>query len=380
MLAEVASHLDEKVRINLGVYYTKETFVDKVWRMIGSHLQSETIILDNSCGCGNFFRSEMPYRQIGNDIDSEAIENIKRTGIEFHNHNALFQVTRKQYEIDRTSHLCIIGNPPYNDRTSLIRRRIKNANPPIDKDLAARDLGMSFLLSYRKLKADVVCILHPLSWLIKPSNFRAIGSFAEDYRLTNAEIISSAVFSQSSKTMHFPIVIGLYLRSKQGTTYGDILNFPFKVKGGKCFRPGDFGTIANYVKKYPNRHQKPKDDDLLFWTIRDLNALKRNRTFVHNFSTSAIIIDKRQLDHYIYIDVIKRFSNHFPYYFGNCDVPIDERQFGRTRRHFIIEALSRHPHLRKHYSTYDISKGSVDFSRNEIKTYLQKLLGAHYVD
>lgn len=40
-----------------------------------------------------------------------------------------------------------------------------------DEDLFDRDLGVSFLKSYNKLKADVICILHLLSYLIKKTNF-----------------------------------------------------------------------------------------------------------------------------------------------------------------------------------------------------------------
>src|SRR3989344_5858437 len=62
-----------------------------------------------------------------------------------------------------------IGNPPYNDTTSIIRNSIKDTSiqDKIDADIKTRDLGMSFLLSYDKLKADYVCVLHPLSYLIK---------------------------------------------------------------------------------------------------------------------------------------------------------------------------------------------------------------------
>lgn len=380
MAADTAHHLDSNVRINLGAYYTKEVFVDRVWQMIQPCLKPDTVILDSSCGSGNFFRPDKPYRQIGNDIDGEAVEAMRRAGIEFHNRNALYQVGRLQYRIDNKAHLCIIGNPPYNDSTSLIRRRIKNGKPLIDPDLTTRDLGMSFLLSYRKLNADVVCVLHPLSYLIKPSNFRTLKAFTSSYQLIEAEIISSAVFTQSSKTVHFPIVIALYRKFRQGMNYQNILNFRFSVKGGYAFTLADFDTIASYVQKYPNRRWKPKDRDLLFWALRDLNALKRNQTFVKKPSASTIIINKGQLDYYVYIDVIKEFSHHIPYYFGNCDVLINNSCFKRDRQYFITEALSRHPDLREHYPGFDLSEETIDYARNRIRIYLRELLGDHYVD
>ncbi len=380
MTADTAHHLDSTLRINLGAYYTKETFVDLVWQLIRPHLRPQTVILDSSCGFGNFFRPNKSYRQIGNDIDKEAIENIKDLAIECHNRNALYQVSRSQYKISNRAHLCIIGNPPYNDTTSLIRRQIKNDKPLIDQDLATRDLGLSFLLSYQKLNADLVCVLHPLSYLIKPSNFRRLKRFTSSYQLIEAKVISSAVFSQASRAIHFPIVIALYLKSRRGMNYQDMLNFRFWVEGGHAFTLADFDTITEYVHKYPNHRWKPKADDLLFWTLRDLNALKRNQTFVTKPSTNTIIIDKSQLDYYVYIDVIKEFSHRFPYYFGNCDVLIDDQGFKQHRQHFIIEALSRHPALRRYYPDFDLSVRAVSLARNRIQLYLQELLGDHYVD
>jgi len=60
--------------------------------------------------------------------------------------------------------------------------------------LSQRDLGISFLLSYNKLAADFVCVLHPLSYLIKKSNFEALWQFKDNYRLVDSVVISSGVF------------------------------------------------------------------------------------------------------------------------------------------------------------------------------------------
>jgi hypothetical protein len=97
--------------------------------------------------------------------------------------------------------LIVIGNPPYNDATSIIRQNIKDktAIDEIDSDVKTRDFGMSFSLSYNKLKADYDCVLHPLSYLIKKSNF------AKNYRLADSLIVSSHEFSDTSRSMAFPI-------------------------------------------------------------------------------------------------------------------------------------------------------------------------------
>jgi hypothetical protein len=69
-----------------------------------------------------------------------------------------------------------------------------------------RDLGMSFLLSYNELKARFVCVLHPLSYLIKEANFKLLKKFSANYQLKQAKIISSNVFKDTSKSMAFPFI------------------------------------------------------------------------------------------------------------------------------------------------------------------------------
>lgn len=83
----------------------------------------------------------------------------------------------------------------------------------MDTDVQTRDLGMSFLLSYNKLNADCVCVLHPLSYLIKRSNFKLLSNFSKNYKLIDGVIISSGAFSDNSKSIQFPILIGLYRKT-----------------------------------------------------------------------------------------------------------------------------------------------------------------------
>jgi len=50
----------------------------------------------------------------------------------------------------------IVGNPPYNDRTSIVQSNLKNKESiPIDSAFQARDIGISFLRSYERLRADL---------------------------------------------------------------------------------------------------------------------------------------------------------------------------------------------------------------------------------
>lgn len=387
-LAVEQNHLQYADRVNLGAYYTQSEFVQIAWDMLKNHTQKDSIILDSSCGYGNFLNSRSSqHLTIGNDIDTTAIlaaKNKNKT-TQWHNVNALKNVSRSQYGIDSKAHLCIVGNPPYNDRTSIIRSHIKSSDTAIDNDIQTRDLGMSFLLSYEKLQADVICVLHPLSYLIKKSNFNLLKKFSQNYQLVQGKIISSNVFSQSSKSMAFPIVIALYKKishqtNTQGTTYEDINRFPFEVVGGCHFSTQDFDTIVKYVKKYPNKHHTPDEESLFFWTMRDINALKRNQTFVQKFSTNTLIIDKNKLEYYIYIDVFKQFSKHIPYYFGNCDVLINNDLFQQYKEYFILEALNRHLYLRQYFVEFDFSKIELLIdSIQKIQQYFQQLLKEHYV-
>lgn len=372
-------HLDHHSRINLGSYYTNTEFVDIVWDMIDGYIDKTTIVADTSCGYGNFFKRHP--KMLGVDIDELAINKAKKThkNVDFFIGNALKNVSRDTYDIDN-SRLCIVGNPPYNDRNSIIRNHLKEQNIEIDEDIQTRDLGMSFLLSYQKLEADVICVLHPLSYLIKRANFNLLKKFTQNYQLKQAKIINSQVFKDTSKSMGFPIIIALYQKNSNGMSYEYIQNFEFKVEN-KTFKLNDLGSIKNYLKKYPNKYQIPTNDDILFWTMRDINALKRNRTFIDTYTSNAIIVNKNQLDYYIYVDVFKQFSVHIPYYFGNCDVIIDDNLFQQYRKYFILECLSRHTNLRQYFADFDFNKTEViDKSKEKIREYLQRLLRGHYVN
>src|SRR5204863_9067546 len=94
--------------------------------------------------------------------------------------NALTNLKRADYGILKKQKLIVIGNPPYNDLTSLKARKIKknySNSLIIDPQIKSRDLGISFLRSYYQLQTDYVCVLHPLSYLIKETNFNHLKEF-----------------------------------------------------------------------------------------------------------------------------------------------------------------------------------------------------------
>ena len=398
------AHLGYESRVNLGSYYTPPEIVGTAWEMIAPYLRSQTTVIDSACGYGDFLKNRGQTITIGCDIDETAIDVAQKNSdeVRFFQTNALHNVSRAKFGIPEQSYLIVVGNPPYNDKTSLIRQSIKSVDFDVDDDLACRDLGISFLRSYNKLEADLICVLHPLSYLIKPTNFRLLKEFTANYRLIDGLLISSWEFPESAKHTAFPIVLALYQRDTQGMTDKFIRSFRFRIDGKdneKCAAPikpqrgamsiefclSDFDYIAGYVDKYPKKrptyvegevHRSKSNDPLFFWTMRDINALKRNRTFVENYSANTIVIDKRKLDYYAYIDVFKRNLHRLPFYFGNCDVLIDDELFRRYKSAFISDTVRHHPFLKKHFQISPIAERQ---TASRLDTYFKLLFGEHHL-
>ena len=345
------SHLGVSDRVNLGSYYTPDTCVHLVRGLLAPLIDKGAYLLDNACGYGSLLNGMGGRRSIGVDIDRQAVEKARILCplARFHQMNALQGITRKNLAIPQNAALAIVGNPPYNDRTSQTRRRIKNASVGIDPELRKRDLGMSFLLSYIRFEPDVVCVLHPLSYLIKRANFRMLDGFFESYRLMDGVVIDSRLFEENSRTTSFPILVALYRRNRCGMAYHEIESFRFRTMDGGSLVLSEHDFITRDIDKYPGRSRVPIErDSLFFWQMRDINALKRNRTFVEEWSRNAIVIDKRKLDYYVYIDVFKRHIHRLPYYYGNCDVFIDRTLFKKHKPAFISDSVLHHPWLRSH--------------------------------
>jgi hypothetical protein len=363
-------HLKYNDKINLGAFYTPIIYVNMVWKMIKPFLNHKTVVLDSSCGYGNFFNHQENCIKKANDIDSIAVNQAKINlpNVEIFNKNALLNVDRKMFNINKEDELIIIGNPPYNDITSIIRGDIKKDILEIDDDVKTRDYGMSFLLSYNKLDAKIIAVLHPLSYLIKKSNFNLLKKFTDQYKLIDCLIIDSATFKETSKGISFPIIIALYKKEDLGMNYDYIKNFKFKTIDNQFFSLNDFDFIPNYIEKYPLKNAFLKEGDILFWTMRDINALKRNRTFVNEFGYNTIIINKNKLDYYIYVDVFKRFSYLIPYYFGNLDVFIDNIIFQKYKKYFIYECVARNNFL-KNYISCDLDISMKEAEENIIQYF-----------
>jgi len=379
-------HLNHIDAINLGSYYTPGIIVDLAYSILQKNIKDikDFSILDSSCGYGSFLaRNNIVKRLIGADIDQKAISEAKKiiSGVDFICQNSLLNVSRSSLAIKNDEKIITIGNPPYNDTTSIIRNSIKDTSiqDKIDADIKTRDLGMSFLLSYDKLKADYVCILHPLSYLIKKANFALLSKFAKNYKLIDGIIISSHEFSDTSRGMAFPISIALYERDEKGMDYDYIQNYQFKVKDDGVFRLKDFDTIVNYVQKYPNKKFLNKNDKPVakFWTLRDINALKRNKTFIDEDTYNTVYVLMEKLPYYCYIDIFKQYTDRMPYFIGNCDVIIDNEKFGKIKECFIAQSVHTNPVLKNRFRFREIPDAKLKVD-NYFKELLENKFGKKY--
>jgi hypothetical protein len=371
-------HLERVKLVNLGAFYTSPNYVNIVWHFIEPIIDEKTVIFDPACGYGNFLIKETIARKIGNDIDTKALEIAKsktNNDVTYYNYNFLEVFDRNSYGINDKEKLIIIGNPPYNDITSQAKKRIKKLEFKINPKIKTRDIGISFLRAFDYLKADYICVLHPLSYLIKKANFRLLKNFRENYILLDGIIISSKYFTSTSKNSEFPIIIALYKRKTDGMNYEYIKNFSFRTIEGQTFKINDFEYIGNFVEKYPKKNIKIKEGDILFYTLRDINALRRNKTFIKNKTANAIKVDVNKLDYYVYIDVFKDFIEHIPYYFGNLDIPINKKLFNEYRDYFISYAIKKWPFLSKYYPIHKTYHNDKKF----ILEYFKKLLGNHFI-
>lgn len=372
--ANVSRHLGVVGRVNLGSFYTPAKYVEKVagWlKRIG--VDSSFTIADLSCGYGAFFELHdveglEECRYIGNDVDAVAVNEGRKLFpfVEWMAKNALCEVDRDLFGIAIDEKLVIVGNPPYNDVTSQINQNVKTNEIPIDADIRTRDLGMSSLLAYDKLKADVVAVLHPLSYLIKKANFKACERFFSDYRMVNHVVFSSQEFSGTSKVSAFPVIVALYVRSENGgLSYQDVCRMVFTTAEGESFSLNGFDYVTEKIAKYP--HDERYDPEILFYTMRDINALKRCRTFIKDRIANAVDVDPEKLAYYCYIDCFKRFAS-VPYYLGNFNVPYDAKTFPAYSNDFI--AVSKYLHK----DIFTDAKRPPEETTERCATYIKRVL------
>lgn len=367
-----SQHLCHKDIVNLGSFYTPYKYV----MLAGEWLKAEGLddsytILDSSCGYGAFFELSQFFKNnkyIGNDIDPKAIEMIPSAFpfVKLFNKNSLANVNREQFEISNNDNLVIVGNPPYNDTTSIINQRIKRGGVQMDRDLMTRDLGISSLLSYSKLGADYVLILHPLSYLIKRANYRLGSRFFSNYSIEKHIIFNSQEFANTSKFNGFPIIMALYKKNRgNGIKYADIQKFNFQTVEGKTFNLSNRDYVASYIQKYP--HNIRYSQEILFYTLRDINALARSRTFIKDRIANAVDVNPAKLGYYCYIDCFKKYAST-PYFMGNFDVPFIKESFGEIMDSVItISKFS-------HQDVFGYCKKPTADDESKVVNYINKVL------
>ena len=345
-----AKHLSHNQKTNLGSFYTPPRMVNLVYETLAKNAEGSfaDVVLEPACGYGAFFAEKFPQenvRFIGADIDPVALTVASKTfsNVEFKKINMLSQISRSKFGIDENEKLAIVGNPPYNDVTSHVKNKIKSEPCEIDEEIKTRDLGLSFMLASAKLKPDYMAVLHPLSYLIKKTNFETLKPLMQNYELLDTVVFNSQEFSETSKANGFPIAVAVYKRNRRGTSYEQIIKRKFRTLEKQEFSISDFDYVCKYISKYPSRYSKASD--FKFFTMRDINALKRSRTFIKEDCANTIYIPEEKLPYYCYVDIFKDITPKLPYYFGNLDIPFDKDLFEKVKDDFFSLSIAKHPDI-----------------------------------
>lgn len=375
MKLSVNTHLSREDIIKNGSIFTPEYIVELVVNQIKDRLTDETTLVDFGAGYGAFSSAflKFPHRRIiATDCDEKSIEFIKQehNTIETILENSLLNVNRAKYCDD--DNLVVIGNPPYNDVTSQYKKG-KKGSFDMDKDVFARDLGISFLKMYDKINSKYICILHPLSYLCKKNNFSSLGVFRDHYKLISGILFSSKHFESIKKTnAEFPVVAALYERNNEGMDFNYILNFKFDIfNSTKKYVLTAFKTIDGVVDKYPTRNKKPTD--LQFYTIRDINALRRNRTFLIGQCNNGIKVTTDNLYLYAWLDLFRNNfdAGEYQYLFGNLSPLLTNKIFDQSfQKQLISYALNENEVVNSFFKNNDMSffkkYSSIEYSKIDL--------------
>lgn len=354
MQVHLAEHLPKKAKIQLGGYYTPKELVNKVSYFIKPYLENNkkrTIIFDSAGGCGAFLLDFRDYDYRIADCDLNACNFLKQY---FDSHrvfytNSLREVSRDKYSIPSSAFLIMIGNPPYNDTTSEFKKGEKGENV-CDDDIFDRDLGISFLKSYHKLNANVVCVLHPLSYLIKETNFKRLCDFKDNYRLIKAEIFPSDLFQGTGK-IKFPVLVALYEKNPLGMTFEYIKHFQFDVlNSDKKFVLSKYNTTDGYINKYPPRKNDIKDSPLglYYYSFRDFNSLKKNASFITKKHSNGIVVTLENFYKYAYLYSLKSlFNPENLYLYGNLSPLVNIDDVEENKALYVLYTIKTNKLFRK---------------------------------
>lgn len=373
------THLTKEDIIKNGSIFTPKHIVDLVFKMTKKYINDETIIGDFCSGYGAFIDvfNKTKNRCFGTEADSKSYEFLKDNfNNEFFFENSLLNVTREKYNIKENDDLIIVGNPPYNDVTSQYKNGQKGSFL-CDEGLKCRDMGVSFLRAYNRLCPSYICVLHPLSYLIKKQNFKMLGDFKENYRLIDATIFSSKEFESIKKSnAEFPVVAALYKREENGMDYEYINKFKFKIlKCKKRFCLNEITTIDGKVQKYPTKENKTK---LQFYTQRDMNSLLRNTAFIDGPRSNGVNIHIDNLYQYSWLYFLKQNFNptNNKFLYGNLSpLYIKNIEENETKNSVVSYAYNNCDIVQKYYTKTEIEQeyGILKEDYSMIFAELQKL-------
>ena len=326
-------HLTEDKEIQNGAVFTSPEIVRISLDMLKPYINSDSVICDFGAGYGAFVKEALSYfpdsEILATEIDPFSCCFLQShfPGLKVYRENSLlfsFHTGERPF--------VAIGNPPYNDFTSQYKKNQKGTAECLD-EFKARDIGVSFLKMFSAIDPDLVCILHPLSYLIKKQNFLSLSCFFDKYVLVDGVVFSSHEFaSLAIKHTEFPVVAALYKRSPEPMTFEFANQFRFRVyRTSSDFIPGSFITIDGAVSKYPRKHNRPNESSdycTLFYTLRDINALRRNQTFLGKWCPNALYVPVDKFLDYVWIDVFKRYfdQGEIDYLFGNLSPLFPGRQ------------------------------------------------------
>lgn len=314
-----SSHLPDSKKANLGKYYTPKEIVETLKNRIASKINENTYVMDLSCGCGAFLELFDDCHIVGRDIDPQAIEILDLfnfTNIDVD--NTLLNVNRAKYGLQEDDDVILIGNPPYNDTSSINKRystKAKSKRYPEDSDIHCRDIGRSFLEAYAKLKPSYICVLHPLSFIIKRVNFQSMKYLINNYILEDAVIFNSSLFSDLYGGTPFPILIATYKQNREGMNYEYIKNFVFDIYGSsQKFSLANIQQAGHeYIHQTVTNLDLNNDSDigLYHYNFRDINSLNKanfqNASYRALHHNTMVVVNFADLWKYCYVNCIKKF-------------------------------------------------------------------------
>lgn len=389
------THLTKAEIIKSGSIYTGPELVNLVFSQISEFITDNSVIADLGSGYGAFIEKfkVCGKRCFGTEYDNLSYKLLTEEypNIQFYHENSLSNVTREKYDLNDNDHLIIVGNPPYNDTTSIFKKGEKG-EIICDSDIVSRDFGISFLKAYNKLKADYICVLHPLAYLIKKQNFNSLGEFKNNYKLISAYVFSSKEFESIKKSnSDFPVVSALYKRTKEGMNYQDIQDFNFNIYNSNSkFILANISTIDGKINKYPKKakitpseniseselnHPSINTNKLQFYTLRDMNALYRNTSFLNGPIPNGIDVTMENLYQYSWLYFLK--NNFQPkknkFLFGNLSPLYTNKLEDESFKNEVVSYAVNNCELIKNYYPLDNIKALYGPLTNQYNALYEEL-------